>query len=469
MRRSLLALSVSLAVHLAVLAGAVAFGLWHTFSLVPSVRMHAISVDVVKNLPLGATPSNQATPGRAPRVAAPKPRHRVAVARGGVTVASTPDAGVSQTNPDAVATKGTPRDGGGVDGGRRRPGDLRENGPEGSKLLALLRLDRLRAAPDHDATIAVVDQLLKLLPDRHRLIDDTGFDLYRDFDSLLIATPNPADDAVTFLAARHHLTDAALKAGLDRGAKAARKPIEWRPVDGRPVGIRRSAQSPSAPTAALDRDDRILALPEPSLAIIVPPGYAALLLGPAASARPDSSPDAGVAGESGANPSHKPAGRVSWRDLVARIDAEDSAMPDDAAFMMTATHLLFPGAPGYVVPSTRGADDDSPPRPVGNAAGPVPETITLVVGAETPFIEIIAEFNNAADADQWERDIPTWKHKFLANPLVLLSGFSALVGRAQPSRDGNTLQVRADTTAEELRRLLNLATTLARASLARPR
>jgi hypothetical protein len=468
MRRSLLALTVSLAVHLAVLAGAVAFGLWHTFSLVPSVRMQAISVDVVKDLPFGARPSNQPGPGSVPHVVAAKPRHRVAVAHEGVAIPSSPDAGAAPANPDAMAAKGS--DGGGVDGGRRRPGDLRENGPEGSRLLALLRLDRLRASPDHDATIASVDQLLKLLPDRHRLIDDTGFDLYRDFDSLLIATPNPADDAVTFLAARHRLTDAALKAGLDRGAKAARKLIEWRPVDGRPVGIRRPAQSPSAPTAALDRDDRILALPEPSLAIIAPPAYAALLLGSAAPARPDSSPDAGVAGESGANPSHKPAGRTSWRDLVARLDAEDSAMPEDAAFMMTATHLLFPGgASGYVVPSTRGASDDTPPRPVGNAAGPVPETITLVVGAEAPFIEIIAEFNSAADADQWERDLPTWKHKLLANPLVLLSGFSALVGRAQPSRDGNTLQVRADTTADELRRLLTLATTLARAALVRPR
>ena len=34
-----------------------------------------------------------------------------------------------------------------------------------------------------------VDRLLVQLPDRHRLIDGTGLDLYRDFDSLLIATP----------------------------------------------------------------------------------------------------------------------------------------------------------------------------------------------------------------------------------------------------------------------------------------
>jgi hypothetical protein len=467
MRRSLLALSVSLAVHLAVLAGAVAFGLWHSFSMVPAVQMHAISVDVVKDLPLGARPGDQAAPRSAAPVAVHRPKPRVAVAREGVTIPASPDAGVSQANPDAMPTKGVPRDGGGVDGGHRRPGDLRENGPEGSRLLALLRIDRLRALPDHDSTIAAVDQLLKLLPDRRRLIDDTGFDLYRDFDSLLVATPNPADDAVTFLATRHHLTDAALKAGLDRGAKTAHRIIGWRPVDGRPVGIRRPATSPSTPTAAFDRDDRIVALPVPSLAIIFPPAYATQLLGSDAQIPPD----AGTGGETGANPSHKSASRLTWRDIVAHIAAEESAMPDDAAFMMTATHLLFPGGgtPGYVLPSTRGASDDSPPRPVGNGSSPVPETITLVVGAETPFIEIIAEFNSTADADQWEREVPILKRRFLGNPIVLLSGFSSLVGRAELSRDGNTLQLRADTTSDELRRLLNIATTLARATLARPR
>jgi len=172
---------------------------------------------------------------------------------------------------------------------------LRSNGPDGSRLIALLRLDRLRDSPDSENTIAAVDRLLVLLPDRHRLIDGTGLDLYRDFDSLLIATPNPTDDSVTFLATRHHLTDAALKVGLDRAAKAMQRPIAWKTIAGRPVGIRQ--QSKSAVPVKLARDDRILVLPQPNLALMATPPYAALLLGRDVLAPPKTSGsvDAGTA------------------------------------------------------------------------------------------------------------------------------------------------------------------------------
>jgi hypothetical protein len=470
MRRILLALTVSLAVHLGVVAVAAGVGLWRAVSLVPSVKMQPIAIDVVKDLPLGAPPDKQPVAADETPVRVRKPRIRVAPARDGVTVASAPDAGVPETAIDAGAmAKTAPHDGGGsIDGGRRRPGDLRSNGPEGSRLIALLRLDRVRASPDSEITVAALDRLLLLLPDRHRLIDGTGLDLYRDFDSLLIATPNPMDDAVTFLAARHHLMDAPFKAALDRGAKAARKPIAWRTIEGRPVGIRQQAKG----TAGLDRDDRILALPMPALAIMAPPAYAAQLLGSDVLTPPASAGaiDAGGtdARASGGEP-RKTAGRPNWREIAARIEAEDSALPDDAAFMMTASNLF--GAPSgerYVVPSTRGASDDSPPQPVGGDTGPPPQSLTLVVGAETPFIEILAEFNTAAEADRWERDLPAWKRKVVTNPAVLLTGFSSLVGRAQITREGNTLQTRIEVSTAELQRLLNLAANLTRTALSRP-
>jgi len=363
--------------------------------------------------------------------------------------------------------KSAPHDGGGsIDGGRRRPGDLRSNGPDGSRLIALLRLDRLRASPDSESTMAAVDRLLLLLPDRHRLIDGTGLDLYRDFDSLLIATPNPTDDAVTFLAARHHLMDAPFKAALNRGAKAAKKPITWRTIEERPVGIRQQDKG----GAGFDRDDRILALPMPALAIMATPAYAAQLLGRDVLAPPMSvgAVDAGGsdARARGGEP-RKPAGRPNWRDIAARIEAEDSAMPDDAAFMMTASNLFVaPGSDYLVVPSTRGASDDSPPQPVGGDTGSPPQSLTLVVGAETPFIEILAEFKTAAVAYRWEQDLPAWKRKVVTNPAVLLTGFSSLVGRAQITREGNTLQTRIEVSTAELQRLLNLAANLTRTALA---
>jgi hypothetical protein len=470
MRRLLLALTLSVAVHLLVVAIGVGAGIWQTMSLVPAVKVQPITVEV-KELPLGAPPRQEPEPSPEPPARAHRPRHHVAAAHDGVAVPSGPDAGPEPSRRDAGSTS-TPPDGGGgsVDGGRRKPGDLRENGPEGSRLIALLRLDRLREAKGHADTIAALDQLLLLLPDRRRLIDGSGLDLYRDFDSLLIATPNPADDAVTFLAVRHHLTDAALKAGLDRGAKAAKKPIEWMTIGGRPVGLRRQP----AGAGPADRDDRILAMPQPSLAIMATTAYASLLLDMDPSARPSNAPSLD-AGPTDALPTGGPARRTvsrgRWQSIAARIEAEESAMPDDAAFMMMATGLLAPAAApsGYVVPGSRGASDDQPPQPVGGEQAMPPQTITLVVGIAAPYLEVSAEFAADADADRWEQDLPAWRRKVMLNPVVILSGFASLIGRAESSREGNTLRLRVDTSTEELQRLLNLVATLTRTALAHPR
>ncbi len=468
MRRILLALTISLAVHLAVVGIAAGVGLWRALSLVPAIKVQPIAIGIVRDLPLGPPPDKQAPTQNQPRAHHHKPRVHVASTHQGVTVPATPDAGAPQLASDAAASAKTASRDGSIDGGRLRPGDLRKSGPEGSRLIALLRLDRLRAAPDSDTTIAAVDRLLLLLPDRHRLIDDTGLDLYRDFDSLLIATPNPADDAVTFLAARHHLPDAALEAALDRGAKAARKPIAWRTIAGRPVGLRQRSKSQSQ--VGLDRDDRILVLPTPALAIMATPAYAAELLGgdmvPSPSAT--GAVDAGRAGAHAGGGRGSPSGHPNWREIAARIEAEESALPDDAAFMMAATNLFgAPASPGYVVPGTRGASDDSPLQPVGGDIGPIPQSLTLVVGAESPFIEILADFQTAAEADKWERDLPAWKRKLAINPVVLLSGFSTLVSRAEITREGSTLQVRVETSTADLQRLLSLVANLTQTALAR--
>jgi len=469
MRRILLALSVSVAVHLLIVAVAVGLSVAGALRLVPPVKIQAIAVDVVKDLPLGAPPDKQPEPGNEPPARKRRPRHHVAPAHEGVTLASAPDGGAQEDQRDAAGST-LPHDGGGsVDGGRRRPGDLRDNGPEGSRLIALLRLDRLRASADSEKTIAAIDQLLLLLPDRHRLIEGTGLDLYRDFDDLLIATPNPADDAVTFLAVRHHLTDSALKAGLDRGAKAARKPITWQKIAGRPVGIRRQASNTAH--EGLDRDDRILALPQESLAIMAPPAYAAQLLDMEALAARGAitALDAGVADARDAGPRRKPVDRKRWEKIAARIEAEEGALPDDAAFMMMATGLFGQASPtGYVMPSTRGAADDTPVQAVGGDTPPPPEVLTLVVGVEAPYIEVSAEWKTAAEADRWEHEFPSWKRKLLGNPLVFVSGFSSLIRRAENSREGNTLHLRAETTVDELQRLLNLIANLTRSALARP-
>jgi hypothetical protein len=313
------------------------------------------------------------------------------------------------------------------DAGGPRPRDLREYGPEGSRLTALLRLGRLRESTQAAATTPVVDQLLRRLPDRRRLIDGTGLDLYRDFDALLIATPNPMDDAVTFLAVRHRLTDEALMAALGRGADAAGRPIAWRREGGRPVGTRRPRRATAdAGVVLVERDDRILVLPQPGLAIVAPPAYAALLL-----------PRAGVGA----------AGEQRWRELVARIDAEDSALPDGAVLMMTASNLLGAGR--------RGRGGAPAPALTGPEGLALPPYASVIVGVDPrPFLETTAEFERATDARAWEARWPGLKQTLLGSPLLLLSGFGAIVARAEIQREDATLILRTTGSHEELRRVL---------------
>jgi hypothetical protein len=468
-RRSLLAVVASVAVHVGVVLGVVGISAWRMFSMAPPIRVQTIAVDLVKDLPLGAPAAKEPVKAAEPPLPVHKPRHRPSSSKDGVAVVVHPDAGAPEQKPDAKPTKekrdvGSP-DGGSIDGGRRRPGDLRSNGPEGSRVIALLHLDRLRAAPEAEKTTAALDQLLSLLPDRKRLIDGTGFELYRDFDSLLIATPNPVDPSVTFLATRHHLGDAALKAGLDRAAKATQKSIRWQSLDGRPVGIRQ--QTKADPKAPYERDDRILALPDANMAIVATPAYATQLLGHDPSGKPsyadagasdgDSNPDGGI---------KRP--RVHWNEIVERIDAEDTAVPEDAAFMMSASNVFGPSVPaaGLIVPGTRGASDDSPPQQVAAKNAAPPDVLTLVVGAQTPYIQVIAEFKTEADAERWEEDLPAWRRQLLTNPIVLISGFSALIRRAQISRDGSNLELRVDATVDEIQRLLNVAVNLTRTAAA---
>ena len=472
MRRTLLAFSLSLAVHAAVAVSAVAIAAWRGFTLVPPVRLATIAIDV-KELPLDGGRSTRsksedegaARPVRRPRAA------RMRAARVGAAVVLAPDGGTA----DASAQAGLAAHDAGeeADGGRRRPGDLRNYGPEGSRLTALLRLDRVRASAFRSSYVEAIDQLLVLLPDRRRLLEGTGLDLYRDFDALLIATPEPRNDKVTFLAARHHLRDASLQAALDRGAAATSQTIQWRAEDGRPVGVRRPRAASRGETSDLNLDDRIFVLPQPSLAVMAPPAYAERLLGrPARKPAGDRAAaiDAGIVDGGPADASPLPTGksraRITWRELVARIDAEDSALPDDAVFMITAVNLIVLPGPSPVVPGTRGVVDDV--REMG-PYGATPQVLTLVAGIDpAPYLELVAEFETEPEARAWERNFSSWKRQIMLSPVLLLTGFSPLVDRAELSREEKTVSLRASTTAEELQRLLAVVTNLARGVVGHP-
>jgi hypothetical protein len=407
---------MSIVLHTGAIGLALGMAAWRGWSFIPPVEIEIVStkVETVKELPLGPPPAPAAS--------------------GGARVASVSRVPKSKV-PGAMVTP--VRDAGAPEAQKSKPGDLRSHGPEGSRLTAWLRLDRLRTGPSAPAYIAVVDELLRLLPDRRRLVEGTGLDLYRDFDALLVATPNPLDDAVTFLAVRHRLTDEDLKAALNRSAAAAGRPIVWRTEGGRPVGIRKSSHKH-------ERDDRIFIFPKPGLAIMAPAAYAELLLGRSLKLVDDPT----------SAPSSAPP--PNWGRIVARIDAEDGAVPEDAVLVMTATNLLKARGDSKE-PSANGAAFGAGLR------GGLPDLASLVVRtAPSPLIEVKADFAQESSARDWQIEWPGLKQQVLGNPLLLLGGLGGIVGRTELERDGKTVVLRTTAATDELLRILQTAVAFTR-------
>ncbi len=490
-RRHLLAILASVGFHAAAGVLVVGSSLWGVWSRPPiDVEITGMRLEDLQDLPLGLPAAGEQRPDA---VVAPPPR---APQR-----PRTPQP-VDKTDPQEVAAKAERKRGphsaeADPDGGAAppRPTSVRSYAPEGSRVTALLRVDRLRDTP----YAAAVDALLLHLPDRRDLLEGTGVDLYRDIDALLIATPNPMDATVTFLAARHRLSDGALRAALERGARATGRKLTWRTERGRPFAERRSGKPAPAggsagasgasgavnASAAADapgnRDQRLILLPAPKLVVVTPAAYRSLILRgrpPVASGAPGgrsaqggsdgrANPDGGARGsDAGADGGGQPAAMddgTGWALLVRRIDAEDSVLPPNAVAMVSAVDLfsartLRPALD--VVPGTRGAVDDGPALGAAGATVmglPVPRMLTATLGVTPqPFAEIDAEFSGEPDAARWEQEWPALRRKLLTNPLVVLSGFGGLVGRLTLARQGVVVHLHVDATELEATRILGI-------------
>jgi hypothetical protein len=277
------------------------------------------------------------------------------------------------------------------------------------------------------------------LPDGRDFVTGTGLDLFTDLDALLVATPNPLDASVTFVAVRHHLDDAKVRTALTHGAKASDYTLSWRTQGGRPIAERHPLDARRA-----WRDDRLIVLAAPGLTVVTPRAYRALLLAP------PSAPDAGVAqdeaGPDGGTAAAVPSQAKGWATLLTRIDAEEGLMPPDGAVMINAVDIFKSRAP-------------TPGEPPIFYGMPVPASINAVIGvADSPSLDVVAEFKTEGPAEQWEAQWPTVQRKLRTNPLVVLSGFSTLVSRAQLEREGRAVHFHLAVSHDETLRLLAMAT-----------
>ncbi|HXI55126.1 MAG TPA: hypothetical protein VNO55_03655 [Polyangia bacterium] len=462
LRRWSLVIGLSLVIHVLVVGGAVGIALLLgiPFGRPIDVEITGMSLEDVKDLPLGAPPGGERANADKP---APRPPAQTPKPADGAGELSTGNEGKRRrSHGDDVDAPEGPEP-------APRASDLRQYGPEGSRVTALIRVDRLRATPYGPA----VDEILMHLPDRRDLIDGTGLDFYKDFDALLIATPNPLDYTVTFLAARHHLTDGQLKAALDRGARATNRVLTWRTEARRPVAERRA----KVPAPGLTRDQRIVVLPAPGLAVVTPPVYRSMLLRPPRP-RPALAPDGGAQGGSDGGDGRDQVSTAAaatgttalgppegdgWRALLRRIDAEDSILPANAIAMLNAVDIFSARSIRRglaAIPSGGNAANGVGEGASGGATIyglPVPRVITVVLGADpAPFADVKAELPSEAAAERWEMEWPAFRRKLSVNPYLVLTGFVPLVNRLEVEREGAVIHLHETATEAETLRLLQL-------------
>lgn len=458
-RRIVTAAAISLAAHGALVLGLAGGFLSGALPALPiEIDVSTVRVDDLHELPLGlpAVPAAGDPPDDPPAAeVVPTPAGKPDVVR----KADVPRPRPRLTPPRRRAVMGS----GEPAPPRVKPTSVRSYAPEGSRVVALLRLDRLRGTSYADP----VDGVLKLLPDRRDLLEGTELDLYRDVETLLAATPNPLDAFATLLIVRHRLADADLRRALDKGARATGRKLLWRSERGRPFAERRSAV-PLAPTPggeaapARRRDERLILLVAPGLAVVTPPSYRKLLLG-GRTADVDGGAGVGGTAAGGAAGSALAPDENGWASLVDRIDAEDSILPANAVAMLSVAgvfttsggnpaQLAVPTAPG-----TRGVVDD-PPRPAaGGLTGlPAPRLLTAVLGiVPQPFAEIDAELDTAGSAARWLDAWPGLRHQLLTNPLVVLTGLAHIVSGVQVERREATIHVHIEASEDETIRIFS--------------
>jgi hypothetical protein len=393
------ALALSVLAHVALVAVVLGLGLGGGLGGRVDVEITGMRLDEIKDLPLGGPAGGGDRPGQTRHRA----RHRPPPAPAAGTLATPAD---DREQPGAAAPDSD-------ENGPAPTGDLTAYGPKGSRFTALLRLDRLR-----------------------------GTEYAGPVDALLIATPHPLDPSVTFLAARHHLDEAALRTALGRGARATDRILSWHVEAGRPIGERR-ARHAADPGAPVTRDDRIIVLAAPGLAVVTPPAYRSMLL-----ARPPApaASDGGAAPDGGGPDAGAPAAEaLGWAPLLSRIDAEEGLMPPDGVVMVSAVDIFKSG----------GAAGAGPRLVYGLE---IPSAVSaLVTLAEAPGLDLEGEFPTEEPALRWEAEWPTILSRLRAHPIVLLSGFSPLLSHATLTREGRKVHLHVTATRDETLRLLAFA------------
>jgi hypothetical protein len=292
-----------------------------------------------------------------------------------------------------------------------------EVGPGDAALLVLLRCDHVRDSPFAGAA----RELLAAFYDYRALLAGSTLDPLRDFDRLLIATPNPYRLTETLLVARHALSAPAARAALEAGVRASEGELRWTETE---EAWRGEVSSPPR----LPGDPRVLALQGP-LIILAAPALLAQLQRPTAPIAPPAS----------AQPPAPPPPPRPWVEILLEggtaTTAPTSADDEPAALLVRAINL---------------------PRLIRLPAGlPTPTAGQLEVRATDPArARLVLSFAGPSAAATALRAAQLELARLQSVLMLRVLGVSALLERLQLRRQGAELQAAVELQQAEVVQLL---------------
>ena len=337
---------------------------------------------------------------------APPPLRRKRALRASVSVRDA--GGADASEPILDASPGLARADAGPPGGGTSRVALARLAPPQAALMLVLRMDRIRRSPYADA----VRRLLGVFYDFKTLLWSTELDPVRDFQALLIATPNPYRVTETFLVVRHALPERRLKQAFEKSGQYGGQHLRWRTGEG--GGLQ--GQVPSPPRLA--GDPRVVVL-RSGLALLTDPKHLSLLQAAAASARADAGPGS-------------PQGLI---DRLKDLHREGHSPASDPGLLLQAVNL---------------------PRLVRLPADvPVPLGLQAVLPAEAPArCEAALSFADEGQARAFITVVPAKIEQARQSVLLRLLGAVELLDALRFQRRGREVMVTATLTGDQVRGVL---------------
>jgi hypothetical protein len=297
---------------------------------------------------------------------------------------------------------------------------LSDLAPGDAALILVLRMDRIQGSPYE----ASVRRLLQVFYDHKTLLwTSSGLDPVKDFETLLIATPNPYRLTRTFLAVRHRLPRHRIRRALERSVRYGRGRMRWSRR-----GKLERGDIPAPPK--LPHDPRVVLLGD-GLVMLTDPNHVPLLStdlsapAPRPGKSPNASPDAGIRTGQG------------WLESLRRMNRTGGLGKDVPGMQLMAINLrrLVRLPPDI----------------------PVPHSFRVTIRAKAPTVargEIL--FDHEAGAKRFLQVIPKRIAKAKRSLLLRLLGVTDLLDGIKLKRDGLQVRARLKLSAKQVRSLLEL-------------